>query len=80
LEFKNVSFRYKDDSPYVLKNVSFVLQKGHQIALVGSTGSGKSTILRLISKTYQDYQGSILLNGIELSQISSEDSAHLFSM
>ncbi len=54
LEFKNVSFRYKDDAPYVLKNVSFVLEKGHQIALVGSTGSGKSTILRLISKTYQD--------------------------
>ncbi|MEZ9738492.1 ABC transporter ATP-binding protein [Vibrio splendidus] len=80
LEFKNVSFRYKNDSPYVLKNVSFVLEKGHQIALVGSTGSGKSTILRLISKTYQDYEGSILLNGIELSQISSEDSAHLFSM
>ncbi|WP_299693144.1 ABC transporter ATP-binding protein [uncultured Vibrio sp.] len=80
LEFNNVSFRYKDDSPYVLKNVSFVLEKGHQIALVGSTGSGKSTILRLISKTYQDYEGSILLNGIELSKISSEDSAHLFSM
>lgn len=80
LEFKNVSFRYKDDSPYVLKNVSFVLEKGHQIALVGSTGSGKSTILRLISKTYQGYEGSILLNGIELSQVSSEDSAHLFSM
>ncbi|MFZ3407853.1 ABC transporter ATP-binding protein [Vibrio chagasii] len=80
LEFKNVSFRYKDDAPYVLKNVSFVLEKGHRIALVGSTGSGKSTILRLISKTYQDYEGSILLNGIELSQISSEDSAHLFSM
>ncbi|WP_060981566.1 ABC transporter ATP-binding protein [Vibrio splendidus] len=80
LEFKSVSFRYKDDSPYVLKNVSFALEKGHQIALVGSTGSGKSTILRLISKTYQDYEGSILLNGIELSQISSEDSAHLFSM
>jgi ATP-binding cassette subfamily B protein len=80
LEFKNVSFRYKDDSPYVLKSVSFMLEKGHQIALVGSTGSGKSTILRLISKTYQDYEGSILLNGIELSQISSEDSAHLFSM
>ncbi|CAH6928419.1 ABC transporter permease [Vibrio chagasii] len=80
LEFKNVSFRYKGDAPHVLKNVSFVLEKGHQIALVGSTGSGKSTILRLISKTYQDYEGSILLNGIELSEISSEDSAHLFSM
>ena len=80
LEFRNVSFRYKDDAPYVLKNVSFVLEKGHQIALVGSTGSGKSTIMRLISKTYQDYEGSILLNGIELSEISIDDSAHLFSL
>ncbi len=80
LEFKNVSFRYNDNLPYVLKNVSFLLEKGHQIALVGSTGSGKSTILRLISKTYQDYDGSILLNGIEFSQISIEDSTHLFSM
>ncbi|MDB1125273.1 ABC transporter ATP-binding protein [Vibrio algarum] len=80
LEFKNVSFRYNVDSPYVLKNVSFMLEQGHQIALVGSTGSGKSTILRLISKTYQDYEGSILLNGIELSDISIDDSAHLFSL
>lgn len=80
LEFKNVSFRYNSDSPYVLKNVSFMLEQGHQIALVGSTGSGKSTILRLISKTYQNYEGSILLNGIELSGISIEDSTHLFSL
>lgn len=80
LEFRNVSFRYKDDAPYVLKNVSFILEKGHQIALVGSTGSGKSTIMRLISKTYQDYEGSILLNGIELSEVAIEDCAHLFSL
>ncbi|WP_117233144.1 ABC transporter ATP-binding protein [Vibrio maerlii] len=80
LEFKNVSFRYRKDSPYVLKNVSFKLEKGHQIALVGSTGSGKSTILRLISKTYQDYEGNILLNGIELSELSNDHSAHLFSL
>lgn len=80
LEFKNVSFRYKEGSPYVLKDVSFTLSKGHQVALVGSTGSGKSTILRLISKTYQDYEGSILLNGIELSEISVEDCSHLFSL
>lgn len=80
LEFRNVSFRYKDDAPYVLNNVSFVLEKGHQIALVGSTGSGKSTILRLISRTYLNYEGSILLNGIELSEIAVEDSMHLFSL
>ena len=80
LEFENVSFRYNAGLPYVLKNVSFLLEKGHQIALVGSTGSGKSTIARLISKTYQDYEGSILLNGIELSEISIDDSIHLFSL
>ena len=80
LEFDNVSFRYNAGLPYVLKNVSFLLEKGHQIALVGSTGSGKSTIARLISKTYQDYEGSILLNGIELSEISIDDSTHLFSL
>jgi ATP-binding cassette subfamily B protein len=80
LVFKNVSFRYKTELPYVLKKVSFVLKKGEQIALVGSTGSGKSTIIRLITKTYQDYEGSILLNGIELADISVEDCTHLFSL
>ncbi|WP_413283190.1 ABC transporter ATP-binding protein [Vibrio sp. MA40-2] len=80
LEFRQVSFRYNDHSPYVLKEVSFVLKRGQQIALVGSTGSGKSTILRLIAKTYQDYQGQILLNGIELSQIAIPDVMHLFSL
>jgi len=80
LEFRNVSFRYANDAPWVLRNVSFRLEKGHQLALVGTTGSGKSTILRLISKVYQDYQGSILLNGIELSSLSIEDAMHLFSL
>ncbi|MGR5092940.1 ABC transporter ATP-binding protein [Vibrio maritimus] len=80
LEFRNVSFRYKKDAPYVLTDVSFTLNKGHQVALVGSTGSGKSTIMRLITKTYRHYEGCILLNGIELSQIAADDCAHLFSM
>lgn len=80
LEFKNVSFRYAKDAPWVLNNVSFRLDKGHQLALVGTTGSGKSTILRLISKVYQDYEGSILLNGIELSSLSIEDAMPLFSL
>lgn len=80
LEFKNVSFRYNLELPYVLKNISFTLRRGQQIALVGSTGSGKSTIVRLISKSYQDYEGSILLNGIELSQIAIDDCIHLFSL
>jgi ATP-binding cassette subfamily B multidrug efflux pump len=80
LEFKNVRFRYGDVGPYVLDDVSFTLNKGEQLALVGTTGSGKSTIIRIMSKAYMDYEGSILLNGIELSSIPKESMLHLFSL
>ncbi|KJF44895.1 ABC transporter permease [Draconibacterium sediminis] len=69
IEFKNVFFRYSEDTPDVLKDVSFKLQKGDRLALVGTTGSGKSTIIRLLAKTYTGYRGSIKINGIELSEI-----------
>lgn len=80
LEFKHVFFRYSEDSPYVLKDVSFTLKKGEQLALVGTTGSGKSTILRLVSKVYQQYEGEILLNGMELSKLPIEKVMPLFSL
>ena len=80
LEFKNVRFRYGGAGPYVLDDVSFTLNKGEQLALVGTTGSGKSTIIRIMSKTYMDYEGSILLNGIELSSIPKDSMLHLFSL
>lgn len=69
IEFNNVSFRYSDDTPDVLKNVSFKLKKGDRIALVGTTGSGKSTIIRLLTKTYTGYRGYIKINGQELRDI-----------
>jgi len=80
LEFKNVRFRYGGIGPYVLDDVSFKLNKAEQLALVGTTGSGKSTIIRIMSKTYMDYEGSILLNGIELSSIPKDSMLHLFSL
>jgi ATP-binding cassette subfamily B multidrug efflux pump len=80
LEFKNVRFRYGGAGPYILDNVSFRLNKGEQLALVGTTGSGKSTIIRIISKNYMGYEGSILLNGIELSSIPKDSMLHLFSL
>ena len=80
LEFKNVRFRYGGAGPYVLDDVSFTLKKGQQLALVGTTGSGKSTIIRIMNKTYMDYEGSILLNGIELSSIPKDSMLPLFSL
>lgn len=80
LEFNNVRFRYGGAGPYVLDGVSFRLNKGEQLALVGTTGSGKSTIIRIMSKAYMDYEGSILLNGIELSSIPKDSMLHLFSL
>lgn len=80
LEFKHVRFRYNESNPYVLDNVSFTLQRGQKIALVGSTGSGKSTILRLLTKTYTGYEGSITLNGIELNEIPKPLVAQFFSL
>lgn len=69
IKFKDVSFRYSEDTPDVLRNVSFKLQKGDRLALVGTTGSGKSTIIRLLAKTYAGYRGSIKINGTELADI-----------
>jgi len=67
--FRNVSFSYMPDSPDVLKNVSFTLRKGDRVALVGTTGSGKSTIIRLLTKAYTGYRGSITIDGTELRDI-----------
>ncbi|WP_101756878.1 ABC transporter ATP-binding protein [Oceanicoccus sp. KOV_DT_Chl] len=80
LVFDDVWFRYNDDGPQVLKGISFTLNKGEKIALVGTTGSGKSTILRLLTKTYDNYQGSITLNGIELTTIPKATVRKFFSL
>lgn len=80
LVFDKVSFRYNPDAPLVLDRVSFELRRGAKIALVGSTGSGKSTILRLLTKTYDHYEGSIRLNGRELRDLSLAEVGRLFSL
>ena len=80
VEFDSVSFKYSEHGPYVLRDVSFQLNRGDKIALVGSTGSGKSTILRLLTKTYGNYEGSIKLNGIELNDIPKAEVGKFFSL
>ena len=62
IEFKNVSFKYPNAEEYVVKNVSFKITKGHTLAFIGSTGSGKSTIIQLMLRFYDVTEGEILIN------------------
>ena len=66
VEFKNVSFKYPDADEYLLKNISFKVDKGETIAFIGSTGSGKSTLINLIPRFYDVTEGSILVDGVDV--------------
>lgn len=73
IEFRNVSFAYPNTDVEVLKNVSFIINPGEQVAILGKIGSGKSTILKLILKLYEPTSGSIFIDDIDLSQIDPAD-------
>ena len=64
--FKNVSFKYPDADEYVLENVSFEVNKGETVAFIGSTGSGKSTLINLIPRFYDVTEGEILVDGVNV--------------
>ena len=66
VEFKNVSFKYPDAEEYVLKDISFKANKGETIAIIGSTGAGKSTLINLIPRLYDVTEGSVLVDGIDV--------------
>lgn len=66
VEFKNVSFKYPDADDYLLKNISFKANKGETVAFIGSTGSGKSTLINLIPRLYDATNGIILVDGIDV--------------
>lgn len=63
VEFKNVSFKYPDADEYVLENISFSAKKGETVAFIGSTGSGKSTLINLVPRFYDATDGEILIDG-----------------
>ncbi len=66
VEFKNVSFKYPDADENILNNISFKVKKGQTIAFIGSTGSGKSTLINLIPRFYDVTEGEILVDGINV--------------
>lgn len=68
IEFKNVCFKYPDAEEYLLKNISFKVNKGETVAFVGSTGSGKSTLINLIPRFYDATDGEIFIDGINIKE------------
>ncbi len=75
VEFKNVSFKYPDASDYVLQNISFKANKGETVAIIGSTGCGKSTLINLIPRFYDATDGEVLVDGVNVKQYKL-DSLH----
>lgn len=72
VEFKNVSFKYPDADEYLLKDISFKANKGDTVAFIGSTGSGKSTLINLIPRFYDATEGEVLVDGINVKDYTQE--------
>ena len=80
VEFRNVWFRYSPNEDYVLKNISFKLEPGQSMAVVGATGAGKTTIINLITRFYDIEQGEILLDGINIKDIKLDQLRRSFGL
>ncbi len=72
VEFKNVSFKYPDAEEYMLHNISFTAKKGETVAFIGSTGSGKSTLINLVPRFYDATEGEVLVDGINVKDYKLE--------
>lgn len=72
VEFRHVSFRYPDAAEYVLEDINFTAKRGETIAFIGSTGSGKSTLINLIPRFYDATEGEVLVDGINVKEYTSE--------
>lgn len=72
VEFKNVSFKYPDAEEYILENISFKANKGDTIAFIGSTGSGKSTLINLVPRFYDATEGEVLIDGVNVKDYDLE--------
>lgn len=73
IEFKNVSFSYNETSEYALRNISFKINTGETVGIIGSTGSGKTSLINLICRFYDATEGSVLVNGIDVKEQSQKE-------
>jgi ATP-binding cassette subfamily B protein len=73
IEFKNVSFRYDNAKKDVIQNINFTAKPGKTTAIIGSTGSGKSTLLKLILRLYDVTDGEILVDGLNIKDITQKE-------
>lgn len=73
IEFRNVSFKYPDAAGYVLRNINFKAKKGDTVAFIGSTGSGKTTLVNLIPRFYDATEGEVLVDGINVKEYKLEE-------
>lgn len=72
IEFIDVSFKYPNTDKYILKNISFKINKGEQISVVGLNGAGKTTLVKLLCKFYEPTTGSILINNININEYNTD--------
>ena len=72
VEFKNVYFKYPDADEYLLENISFKANKGETVAFIGSTGSGKSTLINLVPRFYDVTEGEVLVDGVNVKEYKQE--------
>ena len=80
IEFRNVWFRYASQEDYVLRDVSFVLESGQSMAVVGATGAGKTTLINLITRFYDIEQGEILIDDINIKDLHLSDLRKSFGL
>lgn len=73
IEFRNVGFKYPDAEDYVLKNINFVARRGETVAFIGSTGSGKSTLINLVPRFYDVTEGEVLVDGVNVKEYKLDE-------
>lgn len=80
IEFRNVSFKYPNSDKFICKNLSFKIKKGQKLAIVGINGTGKTTLVKLLTRLYEPTEGQILLNGINIIEFDRKEYFKLFSV